>query len=116
MPLTFTTNSRNMMKVKEWEDAEYIVKSVEMGLMRMPDTGEDKYVVTNVLIEHKGNPVSVGSGFSNQSRIAYAKDPSLIIGKPITVRYFSESKKENGTLSLRFPSVKTVYEEGKRDI
>lgn len=105
-----------MMKVKEWEDAEYIVKNIETGLIRMPDTGQDKFMVTNVIIEHKGYPVSVGSGFSIQSRIAYADDPSLIIGKPITVRYFSESKKDNGAISLRFPTVKTVYEEGKRDI
>ncbi|KAI7893292.1 uncharacterized protein EV154DRAFT_537141 [Mucor mucedo] len=108
--------TRNMLKVKQWEDGEYIVKSTEMGLMRMPDTGEDKYVTTNVIIEHKGYPVSVGSGFTLQNRIDYAKDPSLIIGKPITVRYFSESKKDNGAISLRFPSVKAVYGEGKRDI
>jgi DNA ligase-1 len=105
-----------MLKLKEWEDAEYIVNSIETGMMRMPDTGEDKLVVTNVNIEHKGNTVSVGSGFSMQNRISYAENPDLIIGKPITVRYFSESKKEDGSLSLRFPSVKVVYEEGKRDV
>jgi DNA ligase-1 len=104
------------MKIKEWEDAEYIVKSIETGLMRMPDTGQDKVVVTNVNIEHKGYTVSVGSGFSMQSRMSFAEDPSRIIGKPITVRYFSESIKENGAISLRFPSVKAVYEEGKRDL
>lgn len=105
-----------MMKVKEWEDAEYIVKSIETGLMRMPDTGEDKLAMTNVNIEHKGYAVSVGSGFSMHNRISYAEDPSLIIGKPITVRYFSESIKHNGAISLRFPSVKFVYGEGKRDV
>lgn len=104
-----------MLKVKEWEDAEYIVKSIETGLMRMP-TGELKRVMTNVNIEHKGNPVGVGSGFSLNSRITYAEDPRLIIGKPITVRYFSESKKDDGTTSLRFPTVKAVYEEGKRNV
>jgi DNA ligase-1 len=105
-----------MLKVKEWEDAEYTVKSIETGLMRMPDTGQDKLVLTNVNIEHMGNTVSVGSGFSMHSRIQYAQDPSLIIGKPITVRYFSESKKENGTISLRFPTVKAIYDEGIRDL
>ncbi|KAI8065338.1 uncharacterized protein B0P05DRAFT_580904 [Gilbertella persicaria] len=108
--------TRNMLKLKEWEDAEYTVKRIETGMMRMPDTGENKNVLTNVIIEHKGNTVSVGSGFSMQSRIAYAEDPSLIIGKPITVRYFSESFKENGAISLRFPTVKAVYEEGERDV
>jgi DNA ligase-1 len=105
-----------MLKLKEWEDDEYTVKSIETGMMRMPDTGEDKLVVTNVNIEHKGNTVSVGSGFSMQHRISYAENPDLIIGKTITVRYFSESKKEDGSLSLRFPSVKAVYEQGKRDV
>lgn len=105
-----------MLKVKQWVDAEYIVKSIETGLMRIPASGEDKLVMTNVNIEHKGNTVGVGSGFSTYSRILYAKDPSLIIGKPITVRYFAESKKDDGTISLRFPSVKVVYENGHRDV
>ncbi|KAF7723564.1 hypothetical protein EC973_001853 [Apophysomyces ossiformis] len=108
--------SRDMLKIKEWEDAEYLVKDIETGLMRMPDTGEDKRVMTSVLIEHKGNAVSVGSGFTLPQRIQYAEVPDRIIGKPITVRYFSESITENGARSLRFPSVKAIYEEGKRDI
>lgn len=105
-----------MLKVKEWEDAEYTVKSIETGMIRMPDTGENKFMLTNVNFEHKGYTVSVGTGFSIQNRISYAENPNLIIGKTITVRYFSETKKENGSLSLRFPTVKAVYEEGKRDV
>ncbi|KAL9559873.1 hypothetical protein MBANPS3_000198 [Mucor bainieri] len=108
--------TKNLIKLKEWEDAEYTVKSIETGYMRMPDTGETKLVVTNVNIEHKGYPVSVGSGFSMQSRIDYAQQPEKIIGKTITVRYFAESKKENGSISLRFPTVKAVYEDGSRDM
>jgi DNA ligase-1 len=63
-----------------------------------------------------GNNVRVGSGFSNQQRRRYAHDPSLIIGKEICVQYFqeSESEKSNGK-SLRFPSVKAVYEQGRRE-
>lgn len=105
-----------MIKLKEFVDAEYIVKSIETGLIRVPDTGENKLMLTNVNIEHKGYPVSVGSGFSIQSRIDFAQNPERIIGKPITVRYFSESKKENGAVSLRFPTVKAVFEDGERDI
>ncbi|KAI8647427.1 hypothetical protein BD408DRAFT_427814 [Parasitella parasitica] len=108
--------TRNLIKLKEWVDAEYIVKSIETGLMRMPDSGENKLVLTNVNIEHKGYPVGVGSGFSMQNRVNYAENPERIIGKPITVRYFSESKKENGAISLRFPTVKAVFEDGERDI
>ncbi|ORE09729.1 DNA ligase/mRNA capping enzyme [Rhizopus microsporus var. microsporus] len=108
--------TNDLLKVKEWEDSEYIVKSIETSYQRMPDTGEDKLVLKSVNIEHKGHTVSVGSGFSMNERIAYANDPSLIIGKPITVRYFSESFNRNGTISLRFPTVKAVYEQGERDV
>ncbi|KAI8381570.1 uncharacterized protein BYT42DRAFT_309801 [Radiomyces spectabilis] len=107
--------NRNMVKIKQWEDAEYTVQDIETGLMRMPDTGKNECVMTSVLIKHKGNTVNVGSGFSLRQRQLYAQDPELIKGKPITVRYFSESITENGLPSLRFPSVKAVYEEGKRD-
>jgi DNA ligase-1 len=126
--------------MKQYEDSEYIVKGIETGNMRMPDTGMVEKVMTSVIIEHKGsnlchfekgviqtiksirlaiatgNNVGVGSGFSNQQRRRYAEDPNLIIGKEICVQYFqeSESEKSNGK-SLRFPSVKAVYEEGRRE-
>ncbi|KAG0184030.1 hypothetical protein DFQ28_000258 [Apophysomyces sp. BC1034] len=106
--------SRNMLKIKEWEDAEYVVKNIETGLMRMPDTGEDKRVMTNAMIEHKGNTVSVGSGFSLLQRVRYAEKPDLIVGKPITVRYFAESIAENGLRSLRFPTRFAHTEESNR--
>ncbi|KAI9488684.1 hypothetical protein BDB00DRAFT_772010 [Zychaea mexicana] len=108
--------SRNMLKIKEWEDNEYTVKSIETGRMRLATTGQDTEVMTSVVIEHKGNFVSVGSGFTLQQRIRYFRHPELIIGKPITVRYFSESMGESGQTSLRFPTVKAVYEEGKRTV
>ena len=40
-------------------------------------------------------------------------NPNLIIGKTITVQYFEESKNQQGELSLRFPTVKHVYENGR---
>lgn len=46
--------SSNMLKIKEWEDAEYIVNDIETSWMRMPDTGEEKQVMKNVIIKHKG--------------------------------------------------------------
>jgi DNA ligase-1 len=60
-----------------------------------------------------GNDVSVGSGFSLQKRLDYANHPDLILGKLITVQYFSESLGDSGNLSLRFPSVKAVYDDGR---
>ncbi|KAI8884482.1 DNA ligase/mRNA capping enzyme [Backusella circina FSU 941] len=106
--------TKNMLKIKEWDDAEYSVEGIETGLMRMPITGQDKRVMTSVYIKHKGNTVNVGSGFSMNDRIRFADHPELIIGKQITVQYFSESESE-GKYSLRFPTVKAIYEDGKRD-
>jgi hypothetical protein len=62
--------------------------------MRLPLNGkfEERYVLTSVTVVHRGNRVGVGSGFTAEERIRFAKDPSLIIGKTITVKYFEESK------------------------
>ena len=65
--------------------------------------------MTNVIIEHKGNPVSVGSGFSIGDRQVYYNDPSKIVGKEITVQYFEESQNQNGEYSLRFPVIKVIH-------
>ncbi|KAI9282000.1 hypothetical protein BY458DRAFT_498635 [Sporodiniella umbellata] len=106
----------NLLKVKEWEDNEYIVKSIETSFMRISGTGENKCVLKSVNINHKDCDVSVGSGFTMDERIKFAADPSLIIGKTITVQYFSESLNKKGTVSLRFPTVKAIYEDGERDL
>ncbi|RXK38888.1 hypothetical protein M231_03837 [Tremella mesenterica] len=111
--------SSDLRKFKRWQDAEYVVKSIDTGKMRLAVDGVfgEHLACANVWIEHKGTPVSVGSGFSAEQRLAYAKDPELIVGKEITVEYFSESEATDrpGKMSLRFPRVKAVY-DGKRDI
>ena len=70
--------------------------------------------MTNVIIEHKGNVVSVGSGFSLDQRDRYFNYPEKIIGKEITVQYFEESQDKTGKHSLRFPVCKAVFEDGHR--
>ena len=57
--------------------------------------------------------VAVGSGWNQEQRIRYQKNPSELIGKTITVQYFEESKNQQGGLSLRFPTVKHVFENGR---
>ncbi|CAG8513834.1 7022_t:CDS:2 [Paraglomus occultum] len=136
--------SCNMLKIKQHREAEYQVKAIETGPMNIYVNGkvEERDVLTNVLVEHAGNKVSVGSGFTVEQRIKYKERPDLIIGKEITVQYFDEtevsdkksrsSRKrtktarddkvsiENTTAgvvrSLRFPTVKAVWENGKRDV
>ena len=70
----------------------------------------EEMMLKNVIIEHKGNRVQVGSGFSHEQRRHYFKNPNEILGKQITVQYFEETTNKNGTHSLRFPVIKAVYD------
>jgi len=110
--------SNDILKCKKFIDDEYIVKDIETGPFRIIDKGtgleSEIITMTNVIIEHKGNPVSVGSGFSIGDRQVYHNDPSKIVGKEITVQYFEESQDKTGKFSLRFPVCKTVYENGRQ--
>ncbi|EJT49959.1 hypothetical protein A1Q1_00890 [Trichosporon asahii var. asahii CBS 2479] len=112
--------SKDVFKFKNWQDAEYTVLSLDTSVQRLPVDGVygEYEACANVWIEHKGHRVSVGSGFTPDQRLRYARDPSLIVGRQITVEYFEESpsEKRDGVMSLRFPRVKEVWEEGKRDI
>ena len=72
-------------------------------------------MLKNVIIEHKGNRVQVGSGFSLEEKRNFFKNPHKILNKTITVQYFEETTNQNGTHSLRFPVVKAVYENGRVD-
>ena len=112
--------TRALLKMKKMHDEEYTVQDVEVGPYRVIDkeSGLEKTIetLTNVIIEHKGNTVSVGSGFSLDDRNRYYDKPTLILGKEITVQYFELSKDKDGKESLRFPVVKHVFEDGVRTV
>lgn len=115
--------SKNVLKVKNWYDAEYMVEDIIVGDFRMIDedieTGKKSEVteetVTALVIRHKGFIVRVGSGLSVKQRRDWYNNPSMIVGKQITVKYFEESVNQHGEYSLRFPTLKYVY-DGKRDV
>ena len=109
--------SKNLLKCKKFFDAEYKVIDIEHDFNRVIVDGVEveEMMMRNVVIEHKGNRVSVGSGFSHEQKRKYNANPQDIMGKTITVQYFEETTNQNGTHSLRFPTVKAVY-EGKRTI
>jgi DNA ligase-1 len=109
--------TNNMLKVKKFVDAEYKVVDAVMGPIRFIDNGKEveEEMLSAITIKHKGYDVSVGSGFSMDFRRAAYKDPSLIVGKIVTVCYFEETTNKQGTISLRFPTVKTIYDE-ERDV
>ena len=107
--------SKNLLKCKKFFDAEYKVIDIEHDFNRVIVDGAEveEMMMRNVVIEHKGNRVSVGSGFSHEQKRKYNTNPEDIMGKTITVQYFEETKNQNGGISLRFPTVKHVFENGR---
>ena len=104
--------STDILKVKQMFDEEYVVVDLENDLHRVIVDGKEieEMMLKNVIIEHKGNRVQVGSGFSHEQRRYYFENPNEILGKQITVQYFEETTNKNGTHSLRFPVIKAVYD------
>ena len=104
--------SNDILKVKKFFDAEYKVIELENGTHRVIVNGKEveETMLSNVVIEHKGNRVQVGSGFSHAERRNYFKNPSKILNKTIAVSYFEETINQDGEYSLRFPVIKAVYE------
>jgi len=108
--------SDDILKVKTFYDEEYIVIDVENDVQRVIVDGAEvsENMLKNIIIEHKGNRVQVGSGFNQEQRRYYFNNPDQIIGKQVTIQYFEETTNMNGTHSLRFPVIKAIYDE-KRD-
>lgn len=107
--------TKNMLKVKKFKDAEYKVVAVHTGLI---DDGQGNKVegMVSVDIKHRGNKVTVGSGWTYKQRILYMNCPDGIIGKILTIQYFSETRNKDGKYSLRFPVVKHLHSSGKREV
>ena len=104
--------SDEVLKVKSFHDAEYVVLDVESDIQRVIVDGAEfsELMLKNIIIEHKGNRVQVGSGFNHEQRRYYFNNPNEIIGKQVTVQYFEETHNQNGGTSLRFPTIKAIYE------
>lgn len=109
--------SKDLLKCKTFSDAEYKVVDVENGKIRVVEDGKEKEetMLSCVTIKHKGYDVRVGSGWSIEDRRLYFKHPEKILGKTITVKYFEETKNQDGGISLRFPVFKCLHEEGERN-
>ena len=104
--------SDEVLKVKQMHDAEYVVVDLENDVHRVIVDGAEvsELMLKNIIIEHKGNRVQVGSGFNHEQRRHYFNNPNEIIGKQVTIQYFEETSNQNGTHSLRFPVIKAIYE------
>ena len=102
--------TKDLLKIKKFQDEEYVVKGIINGKATYNENGAKEYdVVSALIIEHKDNEVFVGSGLSKEQRINWFSNPNEIIGKTITVQYFEETKDSKTNMySLRFPVLKYV--------
>ena len=108
--------TKDLLKIKELQDAEYEVIGIETGTATYNEGGHKEFKVVSALkIVHRGNIVSVGSGLSKEQRLRWYEHPEEILGETVTIQYFEETKdSKTCTYSLRFPVLKYVY-ENKRE-
>lgn len=85
--------SYDLQKVKEFDDAEFKVTAVEEGRGKL--AGKAIFV-----LEHEGRPFRAKMKGKLEDLAKYVKDPSLAVGKMLTVRYFGIS---NANQVPRFP-------------
>ena len=110
--------TKNLLKVKEFFTEEFKVIGHNTGPFRAinEETGLEETIktLTSVSIMYKDKYlVEVGSGFSLAQRKEFFEHPDRILEKTITVQYFEESKNKQGGLSLRFPTMKHIWENGR---
>tara|TARA_R110001583_G_scaffold33641_14_gene113666 strand:+ start:532 stop:1791 length:1260 start_codon:yes stop_codon:yes gene_type:complete len=105
--------TKNLLKVKKFHDAEYEVLDADYDMHEVVRDGKSETIemLSQVWIEHKGHQVKVGSGFTQEQRIQYMTE--TITGKIITVQYFEETHNQKGGISLRFPTCKHIFENGR---
>lgn len=101
---------KTMLKVKEFYTCDLLV------------TGYKEYKHPNMLgafiCDYKGNQVSVGGGFKHHERKTFWENRDVMIGRIIEVKYFQESKNQNGGTSIRhghFIRVRTDKNEPSYD-
>lgn len=89
----------NLLKVKEFFDADVLVKDAFEGSGKLQGT------LGGIIVDYKNNDVRVGSGFSEEERRYYWEHLSELVGSIVQIRYFEESNNQNDdSISLRFPT------------
>jgi DNA ligase-1 len=98
--------TNDLLKYKVFHDEEYKVVDIITGPFRMinKESGLEEEIETMSAVIIDYNDTKVGSGFSIDERKEYYNDPSKIIGKIITVKYFEKTES-----SLRFPIFKYIH-------
>ncbi|MEG1310480.1 MAG: hypothetical protein RR942_06545 [Romboutsia sp.] len=106
--------TKTILKVKKFNDADVRVVDMAEG------TGKNKgkLGMITVQFENKGQlwTTGIGSGFSDEERELYWKQPDIIMNKIVTVGYFEISSNANGGYGFRFGTWKSIIRDDKDEI
>lgn len=110
--------SKDLLKVKPYMDAEFTVVGIVEGkqVFAVPGKGNQEFAGVKYLVIEpwSGEQVHVGSGLTKEQRIAWLEYPERIVGKTVTVKFLEETVDQDGKRSLRHPTLKYVYEDGRK--
>ena len=99
--------THNILKLKTMQTADLKVIGFEKG----KPLGKYENTLGNLIVDYKGFPLGVGSGFSEAERNEIYNNQEKYLGKIVEIAYFRESKNDNGGLSVSFPIFKGVRED-----
>ena len=94
--------TKTLIKVKHFNEVDLLCIDVEEG------SGRNKGTLGAIVCDYKGNFVNVGTGFTDDDRKNYWKNPQYIVGHIVTVKYKEETKNKDGGISIQFPVFETV--------
>lgn len=99
--------TKDLLKVKVMQDCDLKITGFEEG------KGAFTGMLGAIIVDYKGNPLKVGSGYSVADRQSIWESQSELLGRVITVQYFEETVPKSGIPSLRFPVYLRLREVGK---
>lgn len=103
---TLFKRSNNLLKLKSFKEIDLIVTGITITEKYI--NGDHINCVAAIIVLYNGEHVGVGSGITDNQRIEWYHDNDKILGKEVTIKYFSESHDKNGKRSLQFPTLKCI--------
>lgn len=99
--------TNHLLKVKVFQDCDLQIIDIQKGNGKFEDT------LGAIVVEYKGNKVSVGTGFTDEQRKEIWNNQKEYIGRVAAIQYFEETCDAKGTPSIRFPVFLEIREAGK---
>ena len=99
--------SKSLLKMKVMQSCDLKIIGFEEGQGRLRNT------LGKLICDYKGFELGVGSGFLDELRNEIWSNRNKYLGCIAEIQYFEQTHNDKGELSLRFPVLKCIREEGK---